>query len=206
MNEILKQKTLNFNRNTFIITEIGLEVKRKNLFSSTEYLVAYEDLGVRVFKSNKGVFGFLISSGILVMLSILLYILKKDGEDIEDSASLFYLGLAAICFIVFILTYKRSFNLVKPGNVNAIEFLYNNPNKTELDAFIETLISTRNGFLSEKYGTLRSSFSYNDNYRNILWLLNNDVINKAEYDKRIDKLNAEMNRKAQKIGFDFGIN
>ncbi|WP_316851028.1 hypothetical protein [Pedobacter agri] len=204
MNELLEQKDIRFRYKSFLITENGLQIKEKTLFSSSEYLLAYEDIGVRTFKSNKGIYGLLFSSGILVILSILLYVLKNAGEDIEDSASLFYFGLSTILLMIFLITYKRNFYLIKHGNVAAIEFLQNNPSKNEVYSFIEDLKAARNNFLLNKYGKLNDRFTYEQNYRNIVWLANNDVIDNSEFNRLKNQLDEESQQ--QKIGFNFSQN
>lgn len=77
MNELLEQRDIRFRYKSFLITEDGLQIKEKTLLSSSEYLLAYEDIGVRTFKSDKGIYGLLLSSGISVLVSILLYLLRN---------------------------------------------------------------------------------------------------------------------------------
>lgn len=109
--------------------------------------------------------------------------------------------------IIFLITYKRNFYLVKYGNVDAVEFLQNNPSKDEVYSFIEILKATRNKFLLNKYGNLNYGFTYEQNYRNIVWLANNEVIDNSEFNSLKNQLDEETQRqKQQKIGFKFGQN
>jgi hypothetical protein len=207
MNESLVQKDLRFRYKSFLITEKGLEVKQKSLLSASEYLIAYENIGIRTYKSNKGIYGLLFSSTILCMVSILLYLLRNDGEGVESSVYFFYFGLSMILLILFLITYKRNFYLVKHGNVDAIEFLQNKPSKAEVNTFIDILKATRNTFLLHKYGQINFGFTREENYRNLVWLANNEVINNVEFNNMVNKLNLEMQQQNPgKMNFDFNLN
>jgi hypothetical protein len=207
MNESLVQKDLRFRYKSFLITENGLEVKQKSLLSSSEYVIAYENVGTRTYKSNKGIYGLLFSSTILSMVSILLYLLRNDGENVESSVYFFYFGLSMILLILFLITYKRNFYLVKHENVDAIEFFQNKPSKAEVNTFIDILKATRNTFLLNKYGQVNFGFTREENYRNLVWLANNEVINNVEFNNMVNKLNSEMQQQnPDKMNFDFSLN
>jgi hypothetical protein len=207
MNESLVQKDFRFRYKSFLITENGLEVKQRGLLSSSEYLIAYENIGIRTYKNNRGIYGLLFSSTILCMVSILLYLLRNDGDGVESSVYFFYFGLSMILLILFLITYKRNFYLVKHDNVDAIEFLQNKPSKAEVDTFIDTLKATRNTFLFHKYGQINFGFSREENYRNLVWLANNEVINNVEFNNMVNMLNLEMQQQhPNKMSFDFSLN
>ncbi|WP_316827935.1 hypothetical protein [Pedobacter miscanthi] len=207
MNESLVQKDFRLRYKSFLITENGLEVKHKSLLRSGEYLLPYENVGTRIYKDSRGIYGLLFSSAILGMISVLMYVLRNEGEDVKSSASLFYFGLSLILLILFLITYKQNFYLVKYGNVDPIEFLQHKPSKAEVNAFIETLITTRNEFLLNKYGKTNFSLSYQQNHQNLAWLSNNEVIDNTEFNNMVNKLNLEMQLKQpNKITFDFSLN
>lgn len=207
MKESLVQKDLRFRYKSFLITEKGLQVKHKSLLRSGEYLLAYENVGTRIYKDNRGIYGLLFSSTLLGLVSVLLYLLRNDGEGIDSSVYLFYFGISLILLILFLLTYKQNFYLVKYGNVEAIDFLQNKPSKSEVNTFIDVLKATRNTFLLNKYGQLNFNFTREENYRNLVWLANNEVINNVEFNNMVNKLNLEMQpHNPDKINFDFSLN
>ncbi|WP_293307171.1 hypothetical protein [Pedobacter sp. UBA5917] len=206
MNESLVQKDFRLRYRSFIITEKGLEVKHKSLLRSGEYLLAYENVGTRTYTDNRGIYGLLFSSALLGLVSVLLYLLRNDGEGVDSSVYLLYSGISMILLILFLITYKRNFYLVKYGNADAIEFLQNRPSKAEVNIFIETLIITRNNFLLNKYGKTNFSLSYQQNHQNLVWLTNNEVIDNAEFNNMVNKLNFEMQQQPNKISFDFSLN
>ena len=82
--------------------------------------------------------------------------------------------------------------MVKHGNVDAIEFFQNKPSKAEVNTFIDILKATRNIFLLNKYGQVNFGLTREENYRNLVWLANNEVINNVEFNNMVNKLNLEM--------------
>ncbi len=196
-----------FNKRVYELTDIGLKGQLKRLFNSSEYFVDYEDIGVRILKSKTGNTVWLIIAIIGLVLPILLLILRLFGGDVEGGAELLYLTIGLVSGLIYWLTYSKSFYLVQPGNKNAIEFIHNNPSKDELEQFIETLKAKRKKTLEDKYGQLNTLLPYEQNHQNLLWLFNNDVIEKNEFDNRLNDLNSKFNRPTKKkIGFNFGEN
>ncbi|KQM67375.1 hypothetical protein ASE74_07915 [Pedobacter sp. Leaf216] len=207
MNELLVQKDLRLRYKSFLITENGLQVKHKSLLRSGEYLLAYENVGTRIYKDNKGIYGLLFSSALVGLVSVLLYLLRNDGEGVDSSVYLFYFGISLILLLLYLLTYKRNFYLVKHGNVEAIEFLQHKPSKAAVNTFINVLIETRNTFLLNKYGQINFSCTREENYQNLVWLANNEVINNIEFNHMVDKLNQAMQQQQpHRITFDFSLN
>jgi hypothetical protein len=207
MTDRLKQKGRFFNTKTFELTDSGLRGLQKGLFSSNEYFVDYDDIGIRTLKEKGGRNGWLGASTIALVLAIFLFARRLFGGDVGNGAEFFYLLVSGVCGLVFILTYKRKFYLVKSGNVNAIEFFDENPTKQEFDDFIERIKTRRNKALEDKYGQINPNLSYEQNHQNQIWLLNNDVINKEEFDKRNEDLNSTFSSTVRnKIGFNLGEN
>jgi hypothetical protein len=58
----------------------------------------------------------------------------------------------------------------------------------------------------ELYGQLNLNLSYELQYNNLTWLLENDVLTKAEYDEKVLLLNKSMPITTPIKGFEFGIN
>jgi hypothetical protein len=199
----LIQKGKFFNTKTFELTSAGLRELQKGLFSSNEYFVSYEDIGVRILKEKGGRNAWLIASIVAFVLAVFLLTYRLFGGDVGSGAELFYLFVSGACGVVFTLTYKRKFYLVKSGNLDAIEFYDENPTKKEFDEFIEKIKMQRNKALEEKYGQINPLLPYEQNHQNQIGLLNNDVIDKEEFDKRYKELNSIFSLKGRnKIGFN----
>ena len=194
-----------FNKRIYELTDNGLKGQLRRLFNSSEYFVDYEDIGVRILNSKSGNTVWLIIAIIGLVLPILLLTLRLFGGDVEGGAELLYLTIGLVSGLIYWLTYSKSFYLVQQGNKNAIEFIYNNPTKDELGKFIETLKEKRKTVLNDKYGQINVLLPYEQNHQNILWLFNNDVIPKDEFDNRLNELNSKFNRPVEtKIGFKTG--
>ncbi len=207
MTDRLTQKGRFFNSKTFELTDTGLRGQHKGLFSSNEYFVDYDDIGIRILKEKAGRNGWLAASTIALLLAIFLFARRIFGGDVGNGAEFFYLLLSGVCGLVFIVTYKRKFYLVKSGNINAIEFFDDNPSKKELEDFIEKIKERRNQALENKYGQINPMLSYEQNHQNQMWLLNNDVIHKDEFDKRTEELDSTYSSPVRnKIGFNLGEN
>lgn len=207
MSDKLIQKDFFFNQRIFELSDTGLHAQKKGLFHDTEYSVDFDDIGIRVLKEKLGRNGWLVGSIIALLLSMILFAQRTIGGDVGSGAEVFYLMIGLVCGLVFILTYKRKFYLVKSGNTNAIEFIEDKPSKKELDDFIDRLKIRRKQALEAKYGEINLMLSYEQNYHNLMWLLNNDVIAKDEFDKRISVLNSQFNSPiGRQIGFNLGEN
>lgn len=199
----LEQTKRFFHRRIYELTDNGLKGQLKRLFDSSEYFVDYEDVGVRILKSKSGNTVWLIIAIIGLVLPVLLLIARLFGGDVEGGAEVLYLTIGLVSGLIYWLTYSKSFYLVQPGNKNAIEFIYDNPTKEDLDQFIETLRTKRNKVLEDKYGQVNALLPYEQNHQNLIWLLNIDVISKDEFDKRLFDLNSKFQQPTErKIGFE----
>jgi hypothetical protein len=179
---------------------------QKRLFDQRWFNLTDNGLGTRVIQSHNDVRGFLTASVILTFISIFLFADRLSGGDVETGAELFYL-LPGIAFaIAYFVTYKRSYYLVKSNNTNAVEFLYNRPSKQQLGDFVNHVRFKRKEHLMELYGKLNLNLSYELQYNNLTWLLENDVLTKAEYDEKVLLLNKSMPITTPIKGFEFGIN
>lgn len=207
MTDTLVQRDRCFNKRIFELTENGLRGRHKGLFYSNEYFVDYDDIGTKVIKETTGRNGWLAAATIALVLATFLYGRRLLGADVGNGAEIFYLLISVVCGTVFALTYKRKFYLVKAGNENAIDFLYNNPSKKELEDFINRLRKRRSEVLEDKYGQINHRLSYEQNYNNLMWLLNNDVIGKEEFDRRKAELSLKFSSAhGRQIGFSLGEN
>ena len=207
MTDRLIQKGRFFNTKIFELTDTGLRGQNKGLFSANEYFVDFDDIGIRILKEKAGRNGWLAASTIALILAMFLFARRLFGGDVGNGAEFFYLLVSGVCGLVFILTYKRKFYLVKSGNLNAIEFFDDKPSKKELEDFLEKIKERRNQTLENKYGQINPMLSYEQNHQNQMWLLNNDVIHKDEFDKRTKELDSTYSSTVRnKIGFNLGEN
>ncbi|HCL06693.1 MAG TPA: hypothetical protein DHW64_12360 [Chitinophagaceae bacterium] len=201
MSNALHQKGFFLKQSWFEITDIGLVIKTKTLTSNDEFFMNFEDIGTKIIRSNGGKKGWLIATVVFVILSIGMYVMEQSGGNAEKNAYLFYLIIAIICIVVYLMTYKRSFFLVTNDNSNAIEFLVDKPSKKEIGDFIQILKNRRKEYLSSKYGQLTKLISYEQQYNTLNWLNRSDVFSKEEYEAKLAELNGLFSGSNSIIGF-----
>lgn len=199
---ILIQKGFFLNRKKIEIEENGLKISQRSILGSKDTYVHFDYLGIKHLRTKSGVIWFLFVSLFLAFIAIAVFASDYFGGDVEKGAVGFYLALSVISFLIFVITYKNVFYLVMPDNKsNPVEFLYNKPSKQEFDAFLDIIKTKRNEFLDEKYGTINKMLSYELNYKNLMSLLDNDVIDRKEFNNRIENLNDIYSISKKQIGF-----
>jgi hypothetical protein len=198
MSDTFIQKDLFFKTNKFELTETGIKGHRKTLFGSTEFFVDYNNLGVRILKTKSGSRRWLIAAGVFLLFFVAVLFTNNHAK----SAPAFHILASMICVLVYLLTYKRGYFLVQPGNRNALQFFYDKPSQSELDNFIAAIKEKRNNVLCSQFGKINSLLPYQQNHSNLLWLYNNDALTKEEFDKKLVELDSGFkNPKENKIGF-----
>lgn len=120
MKHNLYQKDILLNKRWFEITQEGLSIKSKSIRESNELSLRFEDIGLKVVKSKNGKTGWLIATLVSLGLSAIILIDRKTGGDTDKGDFLFYFLLSLVFFVIFVLTYKRSFYLTNNENKNAI--------------------------------------------------------------------------------------
>jgi hypothetical protein len=198
---MLKQTSSFFNKKTFEITNTGLSVREKTIISKRDYFVEFDNIGSKELRTKSGKAYWLIISFFAFMISLVLFVDQRHGGNVEDDAYLFYLVISLACIIIYFFTYKQSFFLLKPDNTYSIEFFNNKPNKIEFENFINELIERRNKILTEKYGQIILQVTYDQNYNNQIWLLNNNVITQDEFKKIVTELDKLYKKTERIIGF-----
>ncbi|MFC5623826.1 hypothetical protein [Algoriphagus winogradskyi] len=205
MDKKFSQKDFLFNRKHFTLKEDGLHLVYKSLIKSSEVFVKYENIGTKIIINKSGKKGWLIATGVLLALSLSLYIDNKFSGNVERSFEAFYFGISMSCLLVYLLTFKQSLHLTKDDNTNSIEFLLNNPSKTHLDDFLLELKNKKKEVLLEKYGGLNKNISYEKQYENLNWLRHNNALNSEEHKQKIKELD-DLFVQNRAIGFNSSNN
>jgi hypothetical protein len=195
-----------FEKRWFKLTDNGLRVRYRNIMKTHEFELKYEDIGTKIVDHAGGIRAWLVPGLILCVVAGVLYLDRINGGDVENGAELFYLLFALVCFIIYIITFKKVRYLSQSNNVNAIEFLSNKPTKKDLGDFIEKLLLRRKASLMERYGQLNKNLSYELQYNNLKWLLDNDALSKDEYDGKMVSLDELFPSTTVIKGFTFGTN
>lgn len=195
-----------FEKRWFKFTKDGLRVGYRNIMKKHEYELKYEDIGTTVVDFTGGVRAWLVPTLILSVVAAILYIDRINGGDVENGAELFYLSFALVCLILYVMTFKKARYLSKSSNANAIEFISKKPTEKELENFINQILSRRKSFLKGRYGQLNKNISYESQYNNLKWLLDNDVLDQNDYNEKMAKLDELFPSTTVVKGFTFGTN
>lgn len=180
-----------FNKRWFKLTDTGLRVRHRENIKSFEYELNFEEIGTKVVDKTAGLKGWILSASLFSLIAVVMYLDKSSGGDVESSADLFYASLGGFCWVLYFITFKRVRYLSKSNNVNAIEFLRSRSKTQELNDFIDQVISRRKAYLIARYGELNRNISYETQYHNLNWLLDNEVLNYEEFTEKkgaLDKL------------------
>ncbi|RZJ86637.1 MAG: hypothetical protein EOO20_17890 [Chryseobacterium sp.] len=177
-----------FAKRYFKITNDGLQVHYKSLGKRHDAYLKFEDIGTKIVYFTSGKRIWLVASVLLILLSIFLYIVRINGEDVEPHAELFYVSLAMPCLACYIITFQKSCFLSKPNNIHTVDFFLDKPTKLELTNFIEALLSRRKTYLLTRYGQLNKNLGYEFQHHNLRWLLDNDVLSHVDYTEKVMEL------------------
>lgn len=190
-----------FEKRYFQFISTGLVVQYKNLFKVQKFEIKYEDIGTKLIYLNKGVKGWLISAGLFVFVSLTLFVVRESGGDVETGAEIFYLVPGVACLIAYFITYDKSCYLATSNYSAPLKFLIDNPSKLLFDDFFIKFKNKRREYLLEQYGQTNKELPYEQQYNNLTWLLNNDVLSNDEFKEKKAELDAFLPKNVVVSGF-----
>jgi hypothetical protein len=182
------QQTL-LEKKQFRFLEDGISIRLSNAGKTHEYALKYENIGAKITYWRNGTNIFLFVAAFFTIVSIAFYFDTSD-EKVDPIMQLFILLLIPIFISLYFITFKTACYLTSAGNPNPIEIFSNKPNTTAVDTFINELLSRRRDFLLQRHGQLNKNLGYEPQYHTLTWLLDNDVINRKEYDQKLMELDA----------------
>ncbi len=173
----------------FKFTPTGLRIKNRKLLETNEYELRYEDIGTIKVESSEGK-SYLLTPGIfLILVSIfILYLDISRGSNYDYISDLFYLTISIAGIAAYLITFNKKVVLANSGNINPIYFLKIKSDKIALNDFIAKIVAKRKSYLLEKYGTLNEKLSYEHQFINLKLLLNNNTLDRSEYDEKLMEL------------------
>lgn len=173
----------------FRFMEDGLFIHSSTAGKTHEYEIKYENIGTKIIYWKNGLSIYLFIAGFLTIASILLCFDTTEPK-VEPSARLLLIPVILFCISLYFITYKKARYITNPDNSNPIELFSNKPNIEAVDHFISEILSRRKAFLLQRFGQLNKNLSYEPQYYSLTWLLDNEVINKEEYDQKLQELNS----------------
>ena len=184
----------------FTLNEGYLNLKSRNLTSSEELNITYEEIDIPNLIKQKQTDNILLI--ITVVFSVILVINLSNPANYEDQG---LIGVAIFLFILALIcglfTYVKSKNiLLIPTMKNGfLEMFRSKPSQNKVDEFINELDNRINQYLRSKYGTIDTDMPTDPQLSNLQWLKDREVITSKEFENLKSQL--IRNTKQNPVGF-----
>ncbi len=194
--EKLQQRKL-FVTRSFEFTSKGLLYKFKNLTSSFEIEIPFEEIGRRKIyqrlTNNQALFFAIFM--LCAASAKTYYFITGEHDDL-----IFTLIVLGIFLATSLFTYHsfKDIILIEASNPQFIEFYSGRPNKETVENFLSELHSRSKQFLIKKYAERDFNLPLETQLEMISLLRNRDVIDQKEYQELTNKLSGP---KSNPIGF-----
>lgn len=194
----LRQRKL-FNTKEFECRESGLYIRARNLVSTLEYELPYEEIFVKKIirqKKNDGVI-ILVGSffALILIIGLIGRILGKNDITWSALALIFILVLIS-AFIAF--ANAKRLILIPTANNGLIEVFDGRPNADATDQFVFNLTVNISAYLKAKYASIDPQLPIENQLANLMWLKEREVIDDQEFEGLKNQL---FNPQGNPIGF-----
>jgi hypothetical protein len=192
----LEQKKL-FVKRSFKLTDKGLRYEFKNLTSSLDLEIPYEEIG------TKKIYQKLTNSNFLVLTIFMFFASTAKtyyfiiGEHDDLVFTLIVLAIFAVSGLFAYHGYK-DYVLIEAINPPFIEFYSKRPDKDTVENFISELQRRTKNFLIKKYAERDNNIALETQLETISILKNRNIIDEKEYEELTNKLTKPKNNP---IGF-----
>jgi len=179
MPAILNQRNF-FVTKRFEITEHSLKVAIKSPVSYIEDEFPFEEI-TKKYTRKKTANLFTLIPCILCIIGVIItvcsHLLEKNGSSIED---ILVYGVLGIIFLVLsVFNFENVINLMLV-NGRLLSFYADSPNKIDVDAFLELLLSDQKKYLLNRYAKSDPYVSAEQSSANLKWLRDRNIIDDAE--------------------------
>ena len=178
----------NFDRFKYTIKDNGVRLIKKRMGSGSDTFVEFEDIGSKIIIEKSRKLIWLILCLLFLIFAILVFVKRLNGGLVGNGAEIFHITTSMFFLFVFFLTKKNIIYLAQSDNTNAIEFIGTKRYKQKVDDFIKELLQRRDQYLIEKYSALNEFLPYNQQYNNLVWLYNLELLTKEKLNKKINEL------------------
>lgn len=177
-----------FEKRRFRFKDDGLFIHSSTMGKTHEYEVKYENIGTKIITWKNGLSIYLLVAAFLTVVSVILHF-DTSPPPVDLSMQIFIAVIVVVCVTLYFITYKKARYITNANNTHPIEIFSTIPNTEAVDNFIQEILSRRRAFLLERFGKLNRNLSYEPQYYNLIWLLDNAVIDQKEYDQKLAELN-----------------
>lgn len=199
---ILKQKKL-FNKKEFEIKEDCLSIKTKNLTTSSEVSIPFEEIDVsNIVRSKSTDNVMLIITGIFFFFFVINVFNPENYKDGDDPFGVFVF-LFLVTVICGLITYIKTKNisLIPTASGRFIEVINNNPSKSEQENFLDFLKNEVRTYLKLKLSKIDYDLPKEPQLINFSWLREMKLISEFEYEELKNKL-LRRSSNSDNIGFN----
>ena len=184
----LRQRKL-FTTKEFTFKETGLHIKVKNLTSSQEVEIPFEEINLKkVIRQKKADIIIMIVGlffGVIFIVNLILKIFGKS--DLTWSVIILLLLFTASSGLIAFVNLKKQI-LIPTSNNGLLDIFDGRPTKETSDNFIHNLTLKSNIYLKHKYGTIDRDLPVEPQLTNLMWLKERDVLKEAEFEELKNKL------------------
>lgn len=182
MNSItLHQHGFGFTKIEYIIEEDGLRIIRKSLGSASDQKLEYEEIGSKISTSKTSKIKWLYLSSLFCLSGIVMYYFYMVISIAIFASGVFF-------FLMYVISKKNIIMLSQPDHSSYIEFSHIPKETDALRIFLDQLIDKRNQILKEKYLKLDNLLPFGQQYSNLIWLYELNLISREELQKKIVEL------------------
>ncbi|MCW5518809.1 hypothetical protein J1N09_03100 [Aureitalea sp. L0-47] len=199
MKELIQKK--NFITREYRLGESKLFFYKISYGNGDEMDIPYENIdGEKVRANNNSYITLLLGIGGL-LFGVLLLLLGMFVENLQTG----YLGIVSLLFGIPVIGYywltKEKLWKIKLSNGTYLHFHQSIPSPITVEEFINELITTRDKYLLDNYGTIDKNLGYEEQLSNFKWLKSIRVISNNEFDNKVIELRNVVDPEKFKIGF-----
>ena len=162
-----------------------LKIKEKRFLNSKEWSLDIENIGHNILIENHSkkavnIIGiFFVSIVVLSWVGLFIEGNSKGKYDVLIWGGIFMFFMGILCF-------KAPMNnrLVLSGYNSSITFFLDSPSREKVEEYVNQLIEISKLKLSVKYGRIDSDIPEGIYMGQLTWLLNNEIINITDYEKK----------------------
>lgn len=178
-----RQTDINLTRREFQVQETGVHVSVKGLTESNESFVPFEDIGNDVSRDSSRKLIWIILTVSFLLLAVIMLVKRVSGHKIGEGAEIFYFGASIFSYALHLLTQKKTISLSY-----SITFSDKKRDREKVQAFIDIILKKRNEYLIKKYATLDKLLPYVEQYDNLVWLYNLNILTRHKLEEKINEL------------------
>jgi len=184
----LRQRKL-FTIREFTFEENGIHIKVKNLISSQEFDIPFEEMNLKKIIRQKKTDALIVIVGAFFGLVLLISLTNKIFSNTETTwgtVFVFFIFTTLSGFIAY-LNFKRQI-LIPTSNSGILYIFDGRPTKEITERFIDNLTLKSNIYLKRKYGSIDRDLPAEPQLRNLMWLKEKDILKENEFEELKNKL------------------